>query len=243
MKLKLAKTYDSCMAGETKLTVVLIHGIASDSSTYDKALAYFRNDHDLDEVRFVTFDLLGSGKSLKRDELEYNYKEQVAALHNAISELGVKTPLILVGHSLGTFIVTKYASEYKKEVSRLILVSPPVYTEQDLDNPGFKKGIEAFKKLVALKEPGALKSKMFNESMEKIVLNRDNYSTIARMKTPTLLIYGDDDKLIAANNIPKLLQDNTRISAVKTHGRHGVSEDKYIEITKVLKEVLDAEAI
>ncbi len=39
-KLKLAKTYDSCVSGHPKLTVVMIHGIASDSSTYDHAIKY-----------------------------------------------------------------------------------------------------------------------------------------------------------------------------------------------------------
>ena len=243
MKLKLAKTYDSCMAGEPKLTVVLIHGIASDSSTYDKALAYFRNDHDLDEVRFVTFDLLGSGKSLKSDELEYNYREQVVALHNAISELGVKTPLILVGHSLGTFIVTKYASEYKKEISRLILVSPPVYTERDFDNPAFSLGIEAFKKAIGMKNPQIVEEKAFLNSMSKIVLRRDNYKRLAELDVPTVLIYSGEDQLIAPHNIPAMVEKNKKMRARKTVGRHGVSEDKYIEITKVLKEVLDAEAI
>ena len=243
MKLKLAKTYDSCMAGEPKLTVVLIHGIASDSSTYDKALAYFRNDHDLDEVRFVTFDLLGSGKSLKSDELEYDYEEQTTALHNAIKELNAKTPLVLVGHSLGTFIVTKYASEHKKEIHKLILVSPPVYTEQDFDNPAFSLGIDAFKKAVGVKNPHILEEKAFLNSMSKIVLQKDNYKRLAELSIPTVLIYSGEDQLIAPHNIPPMVNNNKKMRARKTVGRHGVSLDKYVEIAKVLKEVLDAEAI
>ena len=243
MKLVLTKTYDCCKAGEPKLTVVLIHGIASDSSTYDKALTAFQLDKALDDVRFVTFDLLGSGKSLKSDDLEYDYKEQTTALHNAIKELDVKAPLILIGHSLGTFIVTKYACEHKKEIDKLILVSPPVYTERDFDNPLFEKGIEAFKKAVSVKKPQVLEEKSFINSMEKIVLQKDNYKRLVEIDLPTILIYSGEDQLIAPYNIPALVKKNKNISAIRTVGRHGVSLDKYVEIAKVLKEALNAKTI
>ena len=52
-RLKLAKTNDFCVGGKAKLTVVLIHGIASDSSTYNKALAHFREDKKLEKVRLL----------------------------------------------------------------------------------------------------------------------------------------------------------------------------------------------
>ena len=240
MKLKLAKTYDCCMAGEPKLTVILIHGIAADSSTYDKTLAFFRADKDLASIRFVAFDLLGSGKSLKSDKLEYSYNEQTTALHNAIKELDIKTPLILVGHSLGTYIVTKYAAEHKKEIHKLILVSPPVYTEQDFDDPSFSLGIESFKKAVGVKNPQIVEEKAFVNSMSNIVFRRDNYKRLAELDTPTVLVYGEEDKLIASRNIPQMLKDNKTICAVKTTGRHGVTSDKYEIIAKILKEALNA---
>ena len=133
-KLILFKNHDHCAVKKPTLTVVMIHGIASESSTYNGALEYLEKVDALKNVRFVTFDLLGSGKSLKDDNLNYDYKDQLTALHNAIKKLKVKTPLVLVGHSLGTFIVTRYASKHKKMVRNLILISPPIYTLTDLDN-------------------------------------------------------------------------------------------------------------
>ena len=239
MKLKLTKTYDCCMAGEPKLTVILIHGIAADSSTYDKALTFFRADKDLASVRFVAFDLLGSGKSLKSDKLEYNYGEQTTAMHNALKELDAKTPLILVGHSLGTYIVTKYATEHKKDIYELILISPPVYTEHDFDDPSFSLGIESFKKAVGVKNPQIVEEKAFVNSMSNIVFRRDNYRRLAELDIPTVLVYGEEDKLIASRNIPQLLKENKNICAIKTACRHGVTSDKYEEIAKIVKEALN----
>ena len=103
-ELVLKKTHDFSAVKDPKLAVIFIHGIASDSSTFKNALRYLEGTRSLKEVRFVTFDLLGSGKSPKSAKLNYDYKDQLEALHNAISKLKLRVPLILVGHSLGTFI-------------------------------------------------------------------------------------------------------------------------------------------
>ena len=241
-KLTLAKTHDACASGEPRLCVVMIHGIASDSTTYRAALEYLEAEQKLADARFVTFDLLGAGESPKDDTLEYTYAEQLEALHNAISELKSKTPLVLVGHSLGTFIVTRYASAYPDEVARLILVSAPIYTEKDFANPAFAAGIEAFKQAVSARRPEILQEKAFNNSMKNIVLDQKNYATLAGMEIPTTLICGDEDQLIASYNIPELCRDNRNIKSIITSGRHGVSQDKYCKIPAILEEVLTASA-
>lgn len=239
-KLQLTKTNDECGSSQPKLTVVLIHGIASDSSSYNEAMEYFRGESDLKNVRFITFDLLGSGLSLTDDSLNYDYDEQIEALNNAINDLALKTPLILVGHSLGTFIVTRFASRHLQDIERLLLVSPPVYTEDDLDNPIFALGMEAFKQTVSKRDSSIIETKAFNNSMENIVLSRDNYKVLSKLDTPTVLIYGDEDQIIASYNIPELLEKNSHLIGIETKGKHGVSRDKYTEIAKILKELLDA---
>lgn len=238
-RLVLTKTHDTCVSGKPQVCVVMIHGIASDSGTYNAALAYLEQEANLKEVRFVTFDLLGSGRSMKDDELEYDYTEQLEALHNAISELQLgKMPLVLVGHSLGTFIVTRYTAEHPDEVSKLVLISPPIYTEEDFNNPAFALGIEAFKQAISARKPGILQEKAFINSMEKIVLDKRNYEVLAGLTTPTTLIYGDEDQLIASYNVPELCQKNRNIQAIQTRGRHGVSEDKYTKLPPILEEAL-----
>lgn len=239
--LTLKKTHDCCAVKNPRLTVVMIHGIASDSKTFSSALKYLEGTISLKEIRFVTFDLLGAGESIKSDDLKYDYKEQVEALHNSIVKLKLTTPLVMVGHSMGTLIATKYANTYKKSVKQLILISPPVYTEKDLDNPTFKDGIKVFKEAVAVKNPKILKEKSFNNEMEKIVLNRKNYKNFVDLKTHAVLIHGNMDQFIASYNIPQLLKENPKyLTAIKTEGRHGVSADKYSKMVGILEEVLHA---
>lgn len=238
-KLILAKTNDYSKTDTPQQTVVMIHGIAATSASYDSALKYFKNAEGLEKFRFVTFDLLGAGKSLTDDSLKYNYEEQLEALHTAISELEPKTPIVLIGHSLGTFIVTRYAKFHPESVKQLILVSPPIYSEKDLDNPAFRMGMRMFNKAVDAIQPGASKQKSFVNSMKNIVLARDNYQTLAETEVPTVLIYGTEDQIIASYNIPGILKKNQNIKAVSTTGQHGVTEDKFTQIAAILKESIN----
>ena len=242
-KLTLTKTADILSGGKAALTVVMIHGIASDSRTFDSALKYFEEDAGLDDVRFVTFDLLGAGKSLKDDEnLNYDYNDQIAALDNAIGDLKIDTPLVLVGHSLGTFIVTRYTSIHPDKVNELVLISPPIFTKRDFEDPAFAAGIEGFKQMVGAKAPEILKEKSFINSMDKIVLDKTNFDVLAGLTTPTTLIFGNEDQLIASFNIPYLLKKNGGITAIETSGKHGVTHDKYEKLASILKNILKGDA-
>lgn len=243
-KVQLKKTHDYASSKEVKLAVIFIHGIASDSSTFDHALKYLEGLKALEEVRFITFDLLGSGKSPKSDEFNYDYNDQLEALHNSIEELELDVPLVLVGHSLGTFIVTRYASVYKNTVRKIILISPPVYTAEDLDNPAFEAGMKVFKDAVSLKNHKILKEKAFINSMDKIVLDKKNYGVLSNLKTPAVLIYGDKDQFIGIYNMARMLKSNPDyLRGIKTDGRHGVSKDKYKPLAEILKEELNAQTV
>lgn len=236
---KLTKVYDINHRKSVALTVVMIHGIAADSTSFEKALAYLSGIESMKKIRFVTFDLLGSGRSVKNDELDYGYKGQIEALHNAIQDLEIETPIILVGHSMGTLVVTRYAKKYPEHIKKLILISPPIYTEKDLNNPAFAAGIKMFKEAVSVKNRKILEEKAFNDTMNKIVLKKDNYKTLLDLSIPKILIYGDLDQFIASYNLPRAVRDGCNMTAIKTSGRHGVSRDKYTVLGKILEEELN----
>lgn len=241
--LELKKTHDYCASSNPRLTVILLHGIASDSRTFQKALAYLEGTVSLKEARFVTFDLLGAGQSYKSNKIIYNYKNQLEALDNSIKKLNLTTPLIIVGHSMGCLVAARYADKHRRAVNKLILVSPPMFTPRDLDDSRFDAAMEAFKTAVAQKNHSIIKEKSFNDSIEKIVKNRKNYQTYIELTVPMILIYGDKDELIASYNIPRAAKDNCNISTIATDGKHGFSHEKYNKIREILEEELHAKTI
>lgn len=239
----LKKTHDHCVSGKPALTVVMIHGIASDSSSFTTALKYLEGTTSLRNVRFVTFDLLGWGQSKVSDKLNYDYNEQLSALHTSIERLKIgDTPLVLVGHSMGTFIVTRYADTYKRTVKELVLISPPIYTEADLVSPVFENAIEMFKSKVGGPSNRAIiDSRSFNLSMKNIVLNKRNYKTLIGLKTHAVLIWGELDAIIASYNMPEVLKENAKyLSAIQTPSGHSITRDKYSKLVSILEKVMNA---
>ena len=237
-ELKLAKTHDVCKAGEPELTVVLIHGIASDSSSFDGLLEYLEDLDEMRTVRFVAFDLLGAGKSNSSDELNFDFDEQLTALDNSINELNITTPLVIISHSMGTMITARYADNHKRLVKGLILVSPPIYSKEDLENPFFMAAMDGFREIVRHKNRQVAESKAFNNEIENIILNPGNHRYFEKITQPTKIIYGELDKLIIPTNIPKLVKCNPNVTTVKTAGSHGVTHEKYSKVMDVLKKFL-----
>lgn len=239
--LELAKTYDVCRAGEPKLTVVFLHGIASSSASFDGLFEYLMVNKAAKNIRLVAFDLLGAGKSYTSDELNYDFTEQLEALKSSIDKLDAGGPVVIVGHSMGTMIATRFADAHKRLVKGLVLVSPPVYKKEDIENPLFEKAMEGFREVVGKKNSEMLTAKSFNNEIKNIVSNPHNYDFLLKLSQPTTIIYGELDKIIAPYNIPGLVKENSNIVVIKTPGAHGVTVDKYSKILGALKNFLNEE--
>ena len=238
--LVLKKTRDFCPSKKPKLTVVFVHGIASTSAAFKNTIDYLSGTNSLRDIRFVTFDLLGVGKSYSSDKLEYTLGEQLEALHNSIAKLKLTTPLILVGHSMGSLISLNYADKHKKAVKKLVLASPPLYTKKDLEHPMFKEQAKIFEKVVGAKDKSAADKKQFKNSMTNIVLTSKNIDVLSKITTKTIILYGDMDQFIASYNIKPLLKENPKyLSAIKTVGNHPMSRDKYHKLVPILEELLN----
>ena len=239
MTLELAKTYDVCRAGEPRLTAVFLHGIAASSTSFNPLFDYLMVSNSMREIRLVSFDLLGAGKSYASDALNYDFDEQLLALENSIKKLGVAGPMIIVAHSMGTMIAARFADAHPNLVDGLILISAPIYRREDIENPLFEKAMSGFREVVSKKNPALTKTKVFDSEIKNIVSNPENYDYLVKLSQPTIMIYGELDKIIGTPNIAELLKQNSHIKAVKAPGAHGVSVDKFGKISSALKKFLN----
>jgi pimeloyl-ACP methyl ester carboxylesterase len=102
--------------------IVFLHGIASSAATFSGVIPQL-SDH----YRCLSFDLLGFGESPSPASSNFTIEEHVDAIRATIHSLKLEAPFILVGHSLGSLLAARYAATHPSRVSRLVLVSPPLY--------------------------------------------------------------------------------------------------------------------
>ena len=102
--------------------VILIHGIASSSVTFSELVPRLSDHH-----RVISIDLLGFGESPAPVGATYTIEEHVEAVRQTISTFRLRTPFVLVGHSMGSLIAARYAARFSHSISKLVLVSPPIY--------------------------------------------------------------------------------------------------------------------
>ena len=119
-------------SGSGAQTVVLEAGALADSSTWFKVQPLLAA-----HARVCAYDRAGFGFSSK-GPLPRDLDADVSDLHALIQRAGLATPLVMVGHSLGSNIVRQYASRYPADVSAMVLLDPPT---QDIGRfaPGWQK--------------------------------------------------------------------------------------------------------
>ncbi|HET6807102.1 MAG TPA: alpha/beta hydrolase [Frateuria sp.] len=105
--------------GSGAQTVMLEAGAIADSSTWFKVQPLLAS-----HARVCAYDRAGYGFS-SEGPLPRDLGADVSDLHALIRRAGLRTPLVMVGHSLGSNIVRQYASRYPADVSALVLVDPP----------------------------------------------------------------------------------------------------------------------
>lgn len=213
--------------------VVLLHGIASSASTFELVIPELRKHH-----RVIAIELLGFGQSPAPDDCEYTIDEHVAAIAATIRSLHLRKPFILVGHSLGSLLAARYAARHQREVSRLVLVSPPIYLRpEEIGDPLVRGHVSAYlraygflrenkdftistaAKVVKLFQLGETLSiteqnwRAFTLSLQRCIESQTTISDIAETNCPIDVVVGTLDQFVA----PGTLEIIGRMRHVTTH--------------------------
>jgi pimeloyl-ACP methyl ester carboxylesterase len=219
--------------------VVMIHGIASSSVTFVHLVPLLEADH-----RVITIDILGFGTSPSPEGATYTLDEHAAALGRTIRSLGLREPFTLVGHSLGSLIAARYASTHRRALSRLVLVSSPIYLPPAVlgdpvdrasmgayftvyeflrSNPVFTQRTAAALAAVApIKNVLELSEKNwqpFMLSLQNAIESQTTLADLARVTVPVDLVYGTLDPFLAPGGLTIVQQ----LRHVRTHRVAGVA--------------------
>lgn len=120
--------------------VIFVHGIASSAATWHRVVPKVSEHY-----RCILIDLLGFGASPAPKGATFTIEEHVEAIRVTIASLGLTAPFILAGHSLGALLSARFAAQYPAQVSRLVLVSPPVYlTSSEIGDPLVRARVDIY---------------------------------------------------------------------------------------------------
>jgi pimeloyl-ACP methyl ester carboxylesterase len=109
--------------GDGAPTVILEAGANADSTTWFRVQPLIAK-----RTQVCAYDRAGYGHS-DEGPMPRTLDADVADLRALIQSADLQTPVVLVGHSLGSNIARRYAQQYPGDVAGLVLVDPP---EQNL---------------------------------------------------------------------------------------------------------------
>lgn len=228
--------------------VILLHGIASSSVTYDMVVPLLRDNH-----RVISIDLLGFGQSTAPTTATYTLEEHVDAVSRTIRTLKISGRATLVGHSLGSLIAARFAAQNPSLLSHLILVSPPIYLPgKTVLDPLERFQMEAYRKLqsymrtnrhfteaaaraASLLVPmkGGLEVteknwRAISLSLENCVEQQTAMTDLAQVKIPVDAIWGTRDPFMAPAGL-RILERMRGVASTKVEGADHVIRAKFAE--------------
>jgi pimeloyl-ACP methyl ester carboxylesterase len=216
--------------------VVLLHGIASSSVTFEYVVPLITDRH-----RAVSIDLLGFGESVAPEDATFTIEEHVAALRRTLRTMGLRQ-IVLVGHSLGALVATRYAAAYRREITRLVVVSPPVYvTPAEIAAPFDRAAMDGYLRLyeflrsnkeftiraaAGLARLSPIKNLLdvseknwnaFVRSLETSIESQTTVTDLVQVTAPIHLVYGTLDPLLHPAGL-RIVESLRGVTAHKVQG-------------------------
>lgn len=100
-------------------TVVLLHGKNFCAATWESTITAL---HEAG-YRVIAPDQIGFCTSTKPANYHYSFQQLAENTHQLLAKLGVKKAVI-IGHSTGGMLATRYALMYPKETQKLVMINP-----------------------------------------------------------------------------------------------------------------------
>jgi len=231
----------------SKETILLIHGLASDKDSW---LQFAKNIPI--HYRVIIPDLPAHGESVQKFKLNYSIDNQAKWLNELTSKLGIDK-VHIVGLSMGGAIAMRFNYMFPETVSTLTLIDShgaiknasvvdkiyedtgtipmiEVYDREDFDtmmylameNPPYVPWF-----MVDVIIENKIKRKIIDTKILKdAFVDIDQSNILSELKLPTLILWGDSDKVIHVDNASYLNEKivNSKKVIIKNTGHVAVVE-------------------
>jgi pimeloyl-ACP methyl ester carboxylesterase/DNA-binding SARP family transcriptional activator len=120
-----------CQKNEAE-TVLLVHGLGLDMSTWDEVVELMKMDYNI-----LRYDLQGHGKSARNKGKKISWDLLVNDLELLLNTLKINS-FHFIGHSGGGNLGLELEKRMKGYIKSLILISTPIYVPKDISNNEIK---------------------------------------------------------------------------------------------------------
>lgn len=217
-------------------TLLLLHGFGADKDNWNRLAK-----HLTPKFHVVAIDVPGFGMSSRPETESYTIRDQALRLDPIVAALGLDS-FHLAGNSMGGAIAGRYAAEFPDKVRTLALVNTggiancPKKSELSKQLEEGKNSLlletpEDFEKMLAFVFvrppwiPGPVKAHLARQAIERRSFNEKVFRQIhaegsdlepelSRIRARTLILWGDQDRLIdvsCTEVLEKGLADSTTV--------------------------------
>jgi len=215
--------------------IILLHGIAASSASWTNLIPFLTANY-----RCITIDLLGFGDSPKPQWNAYTMEDHLRSIHYTIRRLHLRRDYILAGHSLGSLLATAYARRWPRHISRLLLLSPPIYAPLDTITSKLARqrtalflslyhflrthrrvtpaNVKRLGRLVPLPKSIVRNPQTwmpFMRTLEHCIEQQTIIDDLAALQIPVDIFYGTLDKVLVPHNIRIIQQPNVTIQTIR----------------------------
>jgi len=226
------------LEGGTGQPLVLLHGFGADKDNFTRVARPLTAHY-----RVIIPDLVGFGESSHPADVDYRYAAQAARMHAFVQALGLKA-VDLGGNSMGGGIALSYAAQFPQEVNSLWLIDTagvagapsselvriitagernPLLITTESDFPALMN--------FALSNPPYLpgpvmtvmaRERIANQALERQVfqqISTDSLNGVIQgLPTPTLIVWGAEDRVLSVGAVPVLQSLLPRAEAIVMPG-------------------------
>ncbi len=218
------------LEGGSGAPLLLVHGFGADKDNFTRVARWLTPHY-----RVIAPDLVGFGESAHRSDVDYHYAAQAERLHAFVQALGLQH-VDLGGNSMGGGIAMSYAAQHPQEVDSLWLIDcagiaaappselakivsttgrNPLMITQESDYPAFIAFVMSDPPYIPRSVMDVLaRERIANQALERQVflqIATDSVdAAVDGLKTPTLIVWGDEDRALSVGTVPvlrKLLPD------------------------------------
>jgi len=204
-------------------TILLLHGYTGDKDNWIMFAPYLTKDYHV-----VIPDIPGYGESSMIEKASYDLSNQMSRLHKFAQAIGLKK-FHVAGNSMGGFFAGTYAVRYPDEIISVGLFNAAGVTSPEKsvvmkmmekgENPLVLKDKSDLPRLMALVfvNPPSLPYPLKKVMVKTALTNRKFYEKemkelgpefsslekqLPNIKAPTLILWGDQDKIIDVSSVP-----------------------------------------